>query len=299
MVKNQKQAVMFAMAAVLMWSTVATAFKLALQEMAPVQLLFYAALVSWLFLGGLLWLKGQYCQALTAFTQNWIYYIKIGVLNPCLYYLILFQAYDLLPAQQAQALNYTWAIMLSVLAVPMLGQRLYSKDMIALGMAYFGVLVICTRGELGELNFDSPTGVLLALLSTVVWALYWILNTRNTDPPVTALFLCFSISLPLISVVLFWQGLWALPSIKGGLLSAYVGLFEMGITFIFWLMAMKRAENVAAVSNLIFISPFLSLVIIQYFLGEKVEIATVVGLLMIIVGLLIQKVGRSDRSVQS
>jgi hypothetical protein len=33
----------------------------------------------------------------------------------------LFEAYDRLPAQVAQALNYTWALTLTLLAVPVLG----------------------------------------------------------------------------------------------------------------------------------------------------------------------------------
>ena len=41
----------------------------------------------------------------------------LGFLNPFLYYVVLFKAYDLLPAQEAQPLNYTWAITLAILFV--------------------------------------------------------------------------------------------------------------------------------------------------------------------------------------
>ena len=41
----------------------------------------------------------------------------LGLVNPFLYYLVLFKAYDLLPAQEAQAINYTWALMLAFLSV--------------------------------------------------------------------------------------------------------------------------------------------------------------------------------------
>ncbi len=37
----------------------------------------------------------------------------------------------------------------------------------------------------------------------------------------------------------------------------------MGITFIFWLKALKEAPNTATVSNLVFLSPFISLIIIS------------------------------------
>lgn len=289
MIKNQRHAIFFALAAVMLWSTVATAFKLALMQLTPLQLVFYASLFSWCFLLLSLIASNELKLVLPSFKAHPWRYIKLGSLNPFLYYLILFKAYDLLPAQQAQALNYTWAIALSLLAVPMLGQKLRRADIIALLLAYFGALVISTKGELSELNFDSPTGVALALVSTLLWALYWIFSTKNSDKPVVALFICFTIGLPLIALTLTLQNAWAMPSGKGWLAAAYVGLFEMGITFVLWLMAMKKAQNTAVVSNLIFISPFLSLIFIYTLLGEQIHTATLAGLGFIIAGLACQK----------
>ena len=289
MLKNQKHAVLYGLAAVFLWSTVATAFKLALVVFTSTQLVFFAALVSWFFLGFCLVVFKRLGEVLPAIAANPVQYGKLGFLNPFLYYIILFQAYDLLPAQQAQSLNYTWAIMLSVLAVPFLGQHLRRIDWVSLCLAYFGVLVICTEGDFSALNFSSPLGVGLALLSTLVWALYWIFNTKSKDHPVVGLFICFSIGLPLIAVLLTWQQAWMLPSAKGWFLAGYVGLFEMGLTFVLWLFAMKKAESTALISNMIFLSPLLSLFFIQYFLGEMIHRATVIGLVLIILGLLLQR----------
>ncbi|MBU2969489.1 DMT family transporter [Pseudoalteromonas sp. C2R02] len=289
MIKNQRHAIYYALAAVFLWSTVATAFKLALQQLSPLQLVFYASVFSWLFLLGCLTKNKQLTEISPTFRRNKALYIKLGSLNPFLYYLILFKAYDLLPAQQAQALNYTWAIALSLLAVPMLGQKLRKSDIAALSFAYLGVLIISTKGLLTELNFQSPLGVGLALLSTLLWALYWIYSTKNKDKPILSLFICFSIGLPLIAAVVTWQNAWIIPSIKGTLAALYVGLFEMGITFVLWLIAMKKAENTAKVSNLIFISPFISLILINQLLGEEIHPATLVGLLFIVTGLMVQK----------
>ena len=77
----------------------------------------------------------------------------------------------------------------------------------------------------------------------------------------------------------------------GGSLTAavYVGVFEMGIAFVLWSQAMKKAENTAKVSNLIFISPFLSLVFIYFILGEIILPSTYVGLTLIMAGLWLQQ----------
>jgi drug/metabolite transporter (DMT)-like permease len=80
---------------------------------------------------------------------------------------------------------------------------------------------------------------------------------------------------------------------EGLLGAAYIGLFEMGITFVIWLKALKTARNIAMISNLIFLSPVLSLVLISRVMGEAIVPATFTGLSLIIAGTLLQQLSRS------
>jgi drug/metabolite transporter (DMT)-like permease len=286
---NQRKAWLYALATVLLWSTVASAFKLSLQFFAPSQLLLVASVTSVLLLGGLLAGQRKLGLALTTLRTRPLFFISLGILNPALYYLLLFEAYRLLPAQQAQAINYTWAIALSLLAVPFLKQRLNRFDVLAIALAYFGALIIATRGEPLSLNFDSGYGVLLALASTLIWASYWILNTRNSTEPLLSLFLTFSCSLPftlLACGVLADFELWAW---QGWLGAIYVGLFEMGIAFLLWLLALRHARQAAHISNLIFLSPFISLLLLRWLVHEPIAPATPLGLLLIVAALLVQQ----------
>ncbi len=289
---DQRKAMLLGLAAVMLWSTVATAFKLSLQVMTPTQLLAWAGLVSSVVLAVFVSAQGRWPEVRDALRARPFYYLSLGALNPCCYYLVLFRAYDLLPAQQAQALNYTWALTMSVLAVPLLRQKLGGRDLLALLIGYAGAVVIATRGEVLALQFDSGLGVALALSSTVLWALYWILNTRATAPAAVTLFLCFALGTPLVWVVLWLEGGVSIPGWRGLAGALYVGLFEMGVTFMLWLAAMRRATHVSRVGNLIFLSPFLSLVFIGTILGEAILPATWIGLVMILVGVGIQQRAR-------
>ncbi|WP_163133442.1 DMT family transporter [Agarivorans sp. Alg241-V36] len=286
---SQTKAYVFGISAVLMWSTVATAFKLALQWLSPIQLVLLASVTSILLLSGVLLWQRKLPLALSYAKQRPGFFLLVGAINPFLYYLVLFKAYELLPAQQAQSLNYTWAITLALLAVPFLKQQLRKQDLIAMAFGYFGVLVIATRGDLLSMQFDSVLGVVLALFSTLLWAGYWIINTRNSGDPVASLLVAFCFSLPMVLAYCWWSD--GLPSFnaKAWLGAAYVGLFEMGIAFVCWVLALKFTNNTARISNLIFISPFLSLFFISYFLNEVIEPATYLGLVLIISGLLIQQ----------
>ena len=288
--KNQKKAMLFGLITVLLWSTVASAFKITLSHFAPIQMVLIASLTSIVLLLGIAYQQKKLHLLKQYFIKQPLFYLTLGVINPFLYYLVLFKAYDLLPASQAQALNYTWAITLTLLSVPFLGQKIRKKDWVAILFSYTGALIIATKGDLLGLNFESPLGVALALLSTLIWASYWIINARNNNDPIVSLLLGFLLSLPFTFVATTLLADFNFDSVEGILGAIYIGLFEMGISFILWLMAIKLATNTAQVSNLIFISPFISLFLLSRIVGEEIHPSTFIGLVTIIVGLVIQQI---------
>lgn len=284
-----RRATMFALAAVLCWSTVASAFKLSLQYLSPLQLVTIASVVSSLFMAGAITWQGRWGDFWQSWRRNRTWFLALGFCNPFLYYLVLFHAYDLLPAQQAQPLNYTWGVVLALLSVPLLKQKLRRQDLLAGMVCYLGVLVIATQGNLLELDFQHPLGVALALFSTVIWSCYWLLNTRIGGNAAANLLLTFLCGLPWLLGLLWWQGGWQWPPLGGWLGAIYVGLFEMGIAFLLWQAAMMSCDNTARISNFIYLSPPLSLLLIAVLVGEKIHVATIAGLGLILLGVAIQQ----------
>lgn len=284
----QTQAYFYAILAVFMWSTAATAFKLSLRVIDPIPLLFYAVLTSVIALGLILIAQGKWSAVFLCTRRQYLQSMGLGMLNPCAYYLVLLRAYDLLPAQEAQPLNYTWAIALALLSVPLLKQKLSAWDVAGGAVSYSGVFVISTRGDITGFRFSNPSGVGLALFSSVLWALYWIFSKRDTHDPIVVLFLNFACALPVVFAICI-----AFSEVRVdplGLCGAiYVGLFEMGIAFVLWLAAMKRTDSAARIGNLIFLSPFLSLAFIHFLVGEDLFPSTFVGLTLIIAGLIVQQ----------
>lgn len=109
---SDQKATFLALLAVLLWSTVATAFKFALAGMLYYQLLFIATITSTFIFGIFLLIKNELLQAFKIPLKQWFYSMFMGALNPFLYYLVLLKAYSLLPAYMAQPLNYTWPVVL-------------------------------------------------------------------------------------------------------------------------------------------------------------------------------------------
>lgn len=287
--QNQKISYMYAISAVLLWSTVATAFKISLSFLTPLQLLFFASLVSWIILGFLSLLTNEIKFLKILKKSQIINMLILGAINPFGYYLVLFKAYDILPAQEAQALNYTWALTLTYLSVIVLKRPLRKADIISGFICYLGVFVIATRGDLLHFHFSNLYGVFLALLSTILWAFYWIFNTKWVSHPTLGLFLNFSSGLFFITITMLISGEFSQIPLYGFLGATYVGIFEMGITFFLWLQALRYAKNTAKIANLIFLSPFLSLFFISFFLKESILPSTLIGLVFIVAGLIYQQ----------
>jgi drug/metabolite transporter (DMT)-like permease len=282
---SHRLALINGLGAVLLWSTVATAFKISLAALTPLALVALASAVSWLFLLGVLYVTGAAQELRGLQRKSLVYALTLGLLNPGLYYLVLFAAYDALLAQEAMALNYTWALVLPLLAVPLLRQPLKGRDAIAALISYSGVVVIATRGDVTGLTLSNPAGVALAIGSTLLWALYWIANTKISLSPVVSLFLNFSAAAPLLLLAALWRGDLDSVSLTGALGAVYIGLFEMGLSFILWLRAMRLTNNTARISTLIFLAPPLSLLLIWWLLNEPVMPSTLVGLVFILGGL--------------
>jgi drug/metabolite transporter (DMT)-like permease len=293
--ERQKKAYLYAILTVLLWSTVASAFKITLRHLNFIQLLFYASFVSMAALYLILLYQGKSRELSTFSKREYLHSALLGFLNPFFYYTILFKAYSLLPAQEAQPLNWTWPIMLVLLSIVILKQPIGLMSVIAILISFAGVFVISTHGDVFSFQFTNLPGAILALSSSVIWALFWIYNIKDRRDEVVKLFLnfCFGFLYTFAVVAVSGQFYW--PPLTGFLGVIYVGLFEMGITFVLWLKALQLSKTTAQVSNLVYAAPFLSLFFIHFIVGEEILLSTVVGLILIISGVVIQQFAGSSK----
>ena len=272
----------------------ATAFKWSLEYSTPMELITIAVTVSWVFFGARILASGaiRSCSALPR--KLIIRCLLLGLLNPTCYYWILFQAYDLLPAQDAMAINYTWGLTLPLIA-SLFSRTLPSKGEAGLALlSYVGILIIVTDANLSVLQFDAPKGVALALFSTVLWGLSWVINSRTVDEhsidPELTLFLNFTAAVPILWLITNANGGLTNIGLEGILGGLYIGLCEMGLAFVLWMNALRLTSNPIRISSLIFLAPPLSLVLIGTVLGEVIAGSTLLGLGVILCGLAGQQV---------
>ncbi len=291
--KKTDKALIYALSAVLLWSTVATAFKIALQYVDYLNLLFYSSLTSATALLIIIIATGKLRLVRNLERKELTHAVLQGILNPFLYYLVLFRAYSLLRAQEALTLNYTWAVMVVLLSAAIFRKALRFRELCAIMISFSGVLVIATKGSF-DFNFDEPLGIGLALGSSLIWALFWVMNIGTKTDETVKLFISFVTGFVLITITVAATGSLTLPSSEGLAAVVYVGLFEMGITFVLWLKALNLTDSIARTSNLVYLSPFLSLAFINVIIGESVALSSIAGLALIMAGIILQQSKRQS-----
>lgn len=287
--KNQRKAIVLAFCVVLCWSTVATSFKIALEGTNFLGLLIVCNAVALIFsLFILLFSEERKKIKNNILSTNFLGKCAIaGLLNPFVYYLILFKSYELLPAQIAQPLNYSWQIVLIIFLAIFFKERLSFKKIIGIIVSFLGVIWLSIFSQSsGIFGNISILGIILALFSAFVWAGYWILKMKSNDSVNLSMFFNFLFSFIYIVIFSFFIE-FHLPVGKYLLASIYAGIMEMAIPFFLWNRALSLAVNRSSITQITYLSPFLSLIFINYILGERVSYFSLIGLILIIAGIVI------------
>ncbi len=288
--KNPGKAYAFALLTVLFWSTVASAFKIALINLDFLHLLLISNLTAILVTFLVIISGGKFRKI---FAYNIRYHSRsalLGFLNPYLYYIIIFKAYSLLPAQIAQPLNFTWPVVLTMLSIPLLGQKTSVKNILAILVSFGGVFFVSAQGNLFNYKIVEPFGIFLALISSVIWSLFWILNIKDKRDDEIKLFFNFLFSGIYIVITCMIFSDFDFNITVSFYAAIYTGIFEMGLTFVIWLKALQLSKTTEKVSNLIYITPFLSLILIHFVLKEDIFFTSIIGLILIVLGIIIQQI---------
>ena len=283
--KTSARSVVLGGVAVLSWSTVATAFKVALRNMTVFEMLIVACATALLIFTLWIFATGSWRELRSLTPTLWGRFAVLGLVAPVAYYFVLFTAYDYLPAQMAQPINYLWPIVLAVLLAVFAHRPIPRSKYLGMFVSLLGVALISLGGS--AINGSvSVFGIVLAFGSAFLWALYWILNDGLKDKVSegTSLFLTFLFGMVYLLIGTLFSPLQPM-STEALLSGAYIGAFEMGVPFICFGLAIRHTDNPALINQMCYLAPFLSLFFISIVLGERIVPTTYGGLCLIVGGL--------------
>ncbi len=283
------KSLLYALLCVVFWAFIPVASKEALRTLNNFSFLFFSNVISAAVM--FIYLSSQKKSLKLNSLKEYAFLTFLGFLGSFAYYVLLYKAFSLSTAQEIFIINYSWPILIVVLSIPILKENISTLKVISIFTSFFGVLIIASKGNPFNLKFTSITGDILAFAGAFCFALFSVLGKKNkTDPEVAVFYYFLSASvfslftLPFFRIknidinTIFWT------FINGALIN--------GISYIFWFKALKSAET-SLISNIVYLTPFVSLVFISIFLGEKIHPYSIFALLFIVGGILLQSIRRA------
>lgn len=292
-----KKAYIFAFIATLLWGSTASVIKLLLKDLNSMQILMFASFFASIGLFLIVVYQNKISLIKKYNLRDYFRFAYMGFIGVFLYYFFLYIALYYLKAQEAFIINYLWPIMIVLFAIPILGEKFNFRKIIAIILSFLGVVIIATHGDLQQLSFEKPIGIIFAIIGAVSYGLFSVLGKKHNDDKTVSMmfYYIFTFIYSIISITLFSF----IPSVSGiqiiGLL--WTGFFTSGGAFLLWFLALKNGDT-TKISNIAFITPFISLIYIYFLLDEKISIYSIIGLLFIIFGIFIQNIKINFKKVK-
>ncbi|MGL4790446.1 MAG: DMT family transporter [Anaerotignaceae bacterium] len=177
----------------------------------------------------------------------------------------------------------TVPIMSSFVAVFVYKEKLKKIQWLAIAIEFIGILVLTLMGG----SFAMNNGIIWLLFAAVSLSIYNMLQKHLTKfySPVTIS--AYSIFIGTLMLSIFAPK--AIIDFKTAPPNQYINLLILGVlssafAYIFWAKAFEKAENVASVSNYMFLTPFISTIFGFIFAREVPDISIYIGGAIILFG---------------
>jgi drug/metabolite transporter (DMT)-like permease len=278
-----------AFAAVVLWGISFVATKAALRELSPVTLIFTRFALGVLVLVLILTLRRE---SLIPPRDTWPMLALMGFVGIFLHQMIQAHALTLTTAVRTGWLIALTPIWSALLAASFLGERFGSRKVLGLLLGAIGALLVITRGQLSldVLALPSTRGDLLVVASTFTWTIYTLLGRDtlkrlgSTRATTAAMFFGWAMMFPFFVSEGGWREYSSLSS-TSLIAVGFLGIGCSGLGYLFWYAALERIDA-SQVAAFLYIEPLVTLVAAVTLLGESVAVSTIVGGVLVLLGVL-------------
>ncbi|MBO1419926.1 DMT family transporter [Streptomyces sp. FH025] len=221
-------------AAALFWAGNIVVGKLVAPVLGPVSLLFWrwAIAVVPLLVIAVTAERPRWREVL----RSWWLLVLLAGTGMCGYGLLLYAALQYTDVVNASLINAFNPALIAVAAAVFLRERLRATELVGIGIALVGVLVVLTRGDLaGLFRIGYGTGDLLMVLAICSWTAYTVLGRRVRHlPPITVAATQAVIAVLVLAPVVALTGL-NVPTSAGAVCATlFIALFPSVLSYLFW-----------------------------------------------------------------
>ena len=294
-----KKNYLFAISAVLIWSTMAPLAKAVLTDVPNMEALCISGLFAFAFLL-LLNLGKRKAAKIREYSFRQIGAMcALGFLGMFLYTALYYYGLSVLSSQEACILNYLWPVMLVVFSCILLKEKLTAKKIIAIVCSFIGIIILSAE-NLSAGGSGRLPGMLSCILAAACYGLYSVLNKKadmDQDLTMTVIWLVVAVCAGIFGLL---TETWIMPRGAQWLAIGWLGVMTDAVAYLLWALSLQGLDNVAPIANLAYLTPFLSLLLSALFLKEPVRPRAVIALLFIVGGILFQRIRlRSEKAADA
>ena len=265
----------YAFFCVLVWSFIPIISRLGQITLNFYQLLFWSNVISTIVLGLLYFISNGW-KTNSISIKDYFYNLILGSLGCALYYLFLYYGYYNGNSIEVLIIQYTWPLQMIILSSLLYKEKLRISKLIAVLFGFFGIVTIVVKGDFKEIYFSGISISLLVLLGAFCFALFSVLSKKSKVELFHFTFIIFLGGTITSSVALIFFSTFQFPSAKEIAPIIANGLLINGISYIFWIKALKSI-SVTSSAVFVFFTPILSLIWILIFFNEQFYLSYIIG----------------------
>ncbi|HEX3247043.1 MAG TPA: DMT family transporter [Chloroflexota bacterium] len=281
--------------AVLIWGSLHPVSKLALAEVAPLQLAASRVTLAALVLIPLCMLTGRTSRLLQAARRAPGTMVLLGLLGYPFSMALSMVALTSVPA----ALNALFAnsspLFVALYALTLLKEKPSQRALAGIVLGFGGVVLLSLGGAPGG-GALQPLAVGLSLTAAASWAAYSAVARRvltDLDPMAVTALAAAAGAIPTLMAAVIWGGGLSDPfqaSSRVQFLVLWVGLVATGVNFTIWAVALRRLRTVS-VSAFQYMIPVVAMVIAAILLGDQPTPLVIAGAGLVLAGVAAAQAG--------
>ncbi len=284
-----KKSYVFAVLAVLLWSTMAPATKYMLGDMPAMLVLAVSSMFATLFLFIVNLFTGKIKRAKEYSGKQYGLMAGLGFMGLFMYSSLYYHGLEVLTSHEACILNYLWPVMIMIFSAVILKEKIDALKVIAMLCAFLGVVVLSWGTPVHSVS--AVTGIIACIVAAVFYGLFSVLNKKFDFDQNIAMMVMWGVTSVCAFIYCAIAGNWAPMELKQWLGMIWIGVAADALGYLLWALALKHAGNeTSSVSVIAYMTPFLSLVASAVFLKENIGFTAVIALVLIIGGIMLATV---------
>lgn len=272
---------------VVVWGVSFIATKIALDELAPLSIIFLRLILASLFLAVLAVYSNK------KFEMNWKNHGGIFILALIASFHLWIQVTGM---QYTTAANTGWIIGTAPIFMAIVGFAAFKESLspiriFGILLAFFGLLMLISKGNLSSIDFLSNKGDFLILASAFTWSVYSAVNKKislSYSPLLTILYLFLMMAVIISPFTVNTQAIESVEVLtaRGWLVILFLGIFCSGVGYVLWAQALKEMDSVT-VGAFLYFEPFVTVFAAWVFLKEEITFVIILSGLIITLGVLL------------